>query len=287
MNAIPRPSHAVAPQPPRTATLLERLQALAQCPRAEGYACITARREHGALAVDVAQPTIAIVLQGAKRVRGAGEALAFAPGDLFLMARRCRLDVVNIPDPRTGLYLTLGVPLCEEAIAAARLLWREPPQAPGPEIARYPAEAFASELARWIDAIQAGRYTEARLALTALAVSLCRLGHGAILAPPPPDLSRRIREMVAARPDHDWQSHDFERALGLSGATLRRRLAAERTRLRDQIAGARLAAALDLLYTTRWPVKTVAARVGYRSVASFARRFAERYGMEPGRIGNA
>jgi transcriptional regulator GlxA family with amidase domain len=36
-----------------------------------------------------------------------------------------------------------------------------------------------------------------------------------------------------------------------------------------------------------WPVKTVAARVGYRSVASFSRRFSERYGLDPARIGNA
>ncbi|NZD47207.1 AraC family transcriptional regulator [Sphaerotilus sulfidivorans] len=42
---------------------------------------------------------------------------------------------------------------------------------------------------------------------------------------------------------------------------------------------------MQLLYTTRLPVKTVAQRVGYRSVSSFVRRFGERYGVEPSRIG--
>ena len=73
----------------------------------------------------------------------------------------------------------------------------------------------------------------------------------------------------------------------MSGATLRRRLATEQTNLRDVIRAARLACALDLLYTTRWPVKTIAAKVSYRSTPSFVHKFTERYGLEPAQIGNA
>jgi AraC-like DNA-binding protein len=75
--------------------------------------------------------------------------------------------------------------------------------------------------------------------------------------------------------------------LGVSGATLRRRLSVEKTTLRSAVTEARLSCAMELLYTTRWPIKTVAARVGYRSSSTFVRRFTERYGMEPGHIGNA
>ena len=56
--------------------------------------------------------------------------------------------------------------------------------------------------------------------------------------------------------------------------------------LRELIGDARLAQAMQLLYTTRLPLKTVAARVGYRSLSSFSRRFCERYGMDPSAIGN-
>ena len=93
--------------------------------------------------------------------------------------------------------------------------------------------------------------------------------------------------LVAAQPGRDWQSRDFEEHLGISGATLRRRLAGERLGLRELVGDARLAHAMQLLYTTRLPLKTVAARVGYRSLASFNRRFLDRYGMEPSAIGNS
>jgi len=72
----------------------------------------------------------------------------------------------------------------------------------------------------------------------------------------------------------------------MSGATLRRRLAAEGTSLRDVIAEARLSQAFSLLSTTNLPVKTVALRVGYNSASTFSRRFSERYGVEPSRLSN-
>ncbi|MCL6713185.1 helix-turn-helix transcriptional regulator [Pseudomonas sp. R2.Fl] len=277
MNAV------VEPDP----SLLARLGMLVDCARAEGYACITARHEHGAHAVDIDHPCIAIVLRGRKQVRTHAQALEFAPGDLFLIARRCRMDVVNIPDPDSGLYLTVTIPLCEEVLAAARLLWSEPITGRGDDLARLDSADFAPELQHWLASLQAGHYTEARLALAALTVALCRRGHTAMLVPPPPSLAMRIRDLIRAEPARDWQSQHIETALGLSGATLRRRLAGEGTGLREIIAAARLACAMDLLYTTDWPVKTVAARVGYRSVASFSRRFGERYGLDPARIGNA
>ena len=108
-----------------------------------------------------------------------------------------------------------------------------------------------------------------------------------LLLPRPPTLAAQVRRLVAQAPARGWQSADFEQALGTSGATLRRRLADEGTPLREAIAQSRLACALELLYTTRSPVKTVAHRVGYQSVESFARRFRERYGLEATAIGNA
>lgn len=267
--------------------LLLLLIALAECPRADGYACITARREHGVRSLEVERPTVAIVLRGRKQVHAVGQRLAFEAGDLFLMARRCRLDVVNLPDTASGIYQTLTIPLCDEVIAAARLLWTEPVTGEGEDIARLDSFDFRDELLRWMSALQAARYIEARLALAALVVALCRRGHTALLAPPPPSLAAQLRGIIAAQPEREWQSHHFEIALGISGATLRRRLSAERTRLREVIATARLACAMELLYTTRWPVKTVAAKVGYRSATSFSRRFSERYGLDPARIGNA
>ena len=48
----------------------------------------------------------------------------------------------------------------------------------------------------------------------------------------------------------------------------------------------KLARAMYLFYTTTLPIKTVAARVGYRSPDAFVRAFRARYRLDPGDIGN-
>ncbi|WP_372588200.1 helix-turn-helix domain-containing protein [Acidovorax sp. BLS4] len=48
---------------------------------------------------------------------------------------------------------------------------------------------------------------------------------------------------------------------------------------------ARVGQALHLLLTSRLPVKTIAARVGYDSAATFSKRFSERYGLDPAQVG--
>ncbi|RLK57257.1 AraC family transcriptional regulator [Stenotrophomonas rhizophila] len=270
-----------------TTSLLATLASLADCQRADGYACITARREHGASSVEIPQPQFAILLQGRKQVRTAQQSLEFAPGDLFLITRRCRIDVVNIPDPHSGVYLSAIVPMCAEALTAARALWNEPLPQAGDALARLPLAEHGATLLQWRQALEHGHYTEARLALASLALAFCRRGHGSLLVPPEPSVGERIRDLIAAQPERDWQSRDFEAHLGLSGATLRRRLASEQSSVRELITDARLAHAMSLLYTTRLPLKTVAARVGYRSLGSFNKRFAERYGLEPAAIGNS
>ncbi|WP_313319127.1 helix-turn-helix domain-containing protein [Stenotrophomonas sp.] len=269
-----------------TTDLLAQLSSLVDCERAEGYACITARREHGARSVDIPQPQLAILLQGRKQVRTTRQALEFGPGDLFLITRRCRIDVVNSPDPASGLYLSAIVPLCTEVLAAARALWTDALPDAGSAIARLPLLDHGAALLQWRQSLQHGHYTEARLALAALVVAFCRRGHGSLLAAPEPGLGDRIRDLVAAQPEREWQSRDFEAHLGISGATLRRRLAGENLSVRELVTDARLAHAMQLLYTTRLPLKTVAARAGYRSLGSFNKRFSARYGLEAAAIGN-
>lgn len=266
---------------PPASALLAEMASLAGCERAEGYACITARREHGASSVEIPQPQFAILLEGRKQVRTAHQSLEFVPGDILLLTQRCRIDVVNRPDPRSGRYLSAIVPLCAEVLAAARTLWNEELPSAGPVMARLPLAEHGAVLRQWRQSLQDGRYSEARLALATLVLTLCRQGHGNLLLPQAPSLGEQIRDRIAAEPARDWQSRDVEEQFALSGATLRRRLAAEATSLRQLLTEARLAHGMQLLYTTDLPLKTVAARAGYRSAASFSKRFAEQYGLAP------
>lgn len=267
--------------------LLQQLAGLTECGNAEGYTCFTARHSHGLKSVEVEQPAIAIVLRGHKQVSADRLRMRFEPGDMLVMHRRCHLDVENIADLSSAQYLTIAIPFCSEVLDAARLLWQEPADDDGQPFARYKAETFAPWLQQWMTALRAGHYSDARSALAALAVALCRHGHASLVWTPTPSIASQVRELVNADPAREWQSADFESALLMSGATLRRRLAAEHTSLRDVVLNARMAHALQLLSSTRLPVKTVAARVGYRSGSSFARQFSARYGSEPSSIGNS
>jgi hypothetical protein len=230
---------------PAATALLAEMASLAGCGRAEGYACITARREHGASSVEVPQPQFAILLEGRKQVRTAHQSLTFVPGDILLLTQRCRIDVVNTPDPCSG---ATSVPSCRSAPKCwrRRTLWNEELPAPGQAMARLPLIDHGAVLRQWRQSLQDGRYSDARLALASLVLTLCRQGHGNLLLPQAPSLGEQIRDRIAAEPARDWQSRDVEEQFALSGATLRRRLAAEDTSLRQLLTEARLAHGMQL-----------------------------------------
>lgn len=270
----------------RRSTLADELRALA---RQGGLSCACVRsvHQHALKAFDPVTPVIALPLAGTKRARLGGERVEVRPGELFVITGPASLDVENIPDPASGEYLALGVSLDERVIGAAQRLLPERARDPAPRIAGLPIGALEASLLDWTRALERRDEALARHALVGLVLRLHELGLEGIVARRVPRLAAQIRELVAAEPTRPWASSHLEALLGMSGATLRRRLAAEGESLREVIAHARLAHALQLLYTTRLPVKTVAQRSGYASAASFARRFEARYGIEPSRVGSA
>jgi AraC-like DNA-binding protein len=198
-----------------------------------------------------------------------------------------KIDMQNIPDERTGNYVAIAISLCAEAVAAARglLPLQLKSQSERGAIARVSVDALAQELLDWCEAMAGGDEVRARYVLVGILLKLHAWGHTGVLAEPVVTLAARIRIMIAANPGREWSSSDVEAELGMSGATLRRHLAEEGTSLRAVLIDARLSYALSLLLTTRLPVKSVASRVGYASPSSFVKRFAERYGVEPSRVG--
>lgn len=282
-----------APLDPQS-LLLARLAALADdaANRQTPLPCLAVRAActHSIRSAAMDAPGLAIPLRGTKRMKGAGDWFEVQPGQVLLLGQPATVDAQHLLPPDGSRYLGLGVSFPEPVLQAARTLWQKPPSAPQQPLAQLqplPLAPLVPALAHWADALDSGRASALRLALTGLVLQLCELGLDGLLQPTEPTLAARIRAMVAARPARDWRSQELELSLGLSGATLRRRLASEGTSLRQLIADARLAHALELLYATRLPVKTVAQRVGYASASSFVKRFGERYGIEPSRIGEA
>ncbi|EGI77123.1 helix-turn-helix transcriptional regulator [Hylemonella gracilis] len=276
MNAAPTPGQL----------LLARLQELSSLGSALPCLCLRAVHAHHIKAVEVVRPTLIIPLQGTKRCRERGAWMQVQPGHMLLVPGARNLDMENIPDAQGGDYTAIAIGIETPTLEAARqLLQGQASSEPG-HLASVALDDVAMALLHWADTVQQGETVFACHAMVGVVLRLHALGHGGLLAPVTPSLADQIRAMVVAEPARDWSSSDIEQALGLSGATLRRQLAASGTSLRELITGARLAQALTLLQSTRLPVKSVAMRVGYASTASFSKRFAERYGVEPSRVGS-
>lgn len=268
--------------------LLSRLLALSRDETRPPCGCLRAVQGHAIKSAELSEPVLVLPLLGSKRLRDETPWQDVGPGQLMVVPGARRVDMEHRPDRLTGEYVAVGLFVPESVRAAARRLWDRPVPGLAGEVAVLALTAhpeLTEGWRQWALAVEQGRALQADHALLGLVLRLCELGHAGLLAPVELRLAARIHAMVAERPARDWSSDDIERATGLSGATLRRRLADEGTSLRRVLVEARLACALQLLYTTRLPVKTVAQRVGYRSVSSFVRRFGERYGVEPSRIG--
>lgn len=219
-------------------------------------------------------PLILRVDQGRKVIRGAMDAEVFA-GSLALMPAGLALDVENHPAAE-GPYRATGL-LIPASVAAPRgragRMQTDDPRA---------LQAFdrALELARRAAVPQAIRdhaVAEVLLWLESLGLRLPELGPG--LGPEP--VALRVRVLAGQDLSRDWPAPEVARLLGMSEATLRRRLAAEATGLAALMTDLRMNRALGLLQATDLPVGVIAAEVGYASASRFAMRFRARFGLSP------
>lgn len=251
------------------------------------YLCICARNKHGLTNVKVDSLQLGILLHGQKELKVNAQHLKFSVGDMIVMKPGAMMDAINIPDSETGMYLTIVVPICDEVIQAAKLIWGQSITDKTERVLKFSIHDFEAQLFEWSSALNTNNSAQARLCILAILMQLCHQGFADVLIPPSPSLSATIHKWVLSDPQRDWQSRDFEMELGLSGATLRRKLASEKTSLREIVTKARLANAITLLYSTKLPIKTVAAKSGYQSASAFRERFTHYYGVDPTVICNA
>jgi AraC-like DNA-binding protein len=106
-----------------------------------------------------------------------------------------------------------------------------------------------------------------------------------LVAAPPPTLHRDLRALLAsARPTADLAITDAARRLGVSRATLARRLAREGTSFQEVKDDVRRDHAIGLLSGTKLPLADIAARLGFSAPSAFQRAFREWTGLAPGRF---
>ncbi|WP_394829660.1 AraC family transcriptional regulator [Pendulispora albinea] len=289
------------------ARVLERLAALGEMATLRGAASTAAVPGARLLAyacgareridrVEVHSSWLIFVLEGHKRIdRKASHVLR--AGDAYLLPQGVPMGVTNVPDGASRRYRSLGVEIPGDAHALVR---RHHPN-------------LVRDAGAWLtDAHRMGRTLRASLAALQALAHVCetfldpaahpRLLHhrieGLLLAllmdeaTPRASVARAqaatnvahaVRNLVRGAPDVAWPAAGVARSLGVSAATLRRRLAAEGTTLRALVLEERLELARVLLCDGRLGVTEIALRCGYTSPGKFTRQFVRRFGMSPSR----
>jgi AraC-like DNA-binding protein len=236
-------------------------------------------------------PWIVLVLEGRKRLEEERPRTVEA-GDAVLFATRTPLTVTNVPDPDSGHYHALCLEVTGEARA---LLERHHPDLGGTLAGWFgprscvvrpgvPAlQAFEHVCETILTPAAHPRLLHHQLEgfLLALLIEADPHARAVPAAQARTDLVMAVRNLVAERLEATWDGGSVARRLGLSPATLRRRLASEGTSLRSLLLHLRMSLARTLLSDGRATVAEVALRCGYESPAKFSRQFARWSGTLP------
>lgn len=261
--------------------LHESLVALARADIERDYLCIRAKKQHGLSNIQVNQLQMGIILHGEKQLNSPLVQMNLNSGDIIFMKPDTLIDATNIPEQYSGEYLSILVPICDEVIQATQMIWAKPILDKSSDVLKFTIADFSTELTEWQSALFQHDLAKARLCIASILLKLCQNGFADVLLLPPPKLAKIIYQWVFEDPQHNWLSSEIEMKLGISSATLRRKLSAEGTSLREVITQARLAKAIELLYSNKLPMKTIAAKSGYQSLEAFRERFIKRYGFDP------
>ncbi len=245
-----------------------------------------ARRTETIQSIHMPVAGLLVVLEGIKKLGWAGRTFTYSPGQAFALPTGASVDVVNEPDPRSGVYRALFLGFSTELLTEARRRWSalaaghvaEDPTVPiGPVLASailHTSEALAGDIA------VSRRVTEQRI----LEVLLLMAESGA--APLRPDIksgsiSDAVRSLVRDRPGHSWSAASIAAELYKSEPTMRRMLRQDGTSFRQIVADERMRAARLVLLSGRSTVAEAAVVAGYDSLSHFSKRFHETFGCLP------
>ncbi len=245
-----------------------------------------ARRTETIQSIHMPVAGLLVVLEGIKKLGWSGQTFTYSPGQAFAVPTGAHVDVVNEPDPRSGVYRALFLGFSTDLLTEARRRWSalaaghvavDPTVTIGPALASailHTSEALAGDIA------VSQRVTEQRI----LEVLLLMAEAGA--APLRPDIksasiSDVVRSLVRDRPGHDWSAASIASELCKSEATMRRMLRQAGTSFRQIVADERMRAARRVLLSGKSTVAQAAVVAGYDSLSHFSKRFHDTYGCAP------
>ena len=232
-----------------------------------------------------AQPMIVRVLHGRKTLRYAGGEFTATAGQWLLIAGGQSFDVLNEPDGAQG-YRSEWLMLGDEWVAQ---FFAQHPSRETLDLARVlrPDAAWDEAFLRVVQGVQT-RLPETVLAARTMELLAWLAQAGAVFNPHSAQpVSKQIHQLIARDTTINWRIRDVAQRLGMSEATLRRRLANEGASFRELSGSVKMMRALTLLQTSPLGVAQVAYAVGYESPARFAAKFRAHFGCTPSDVRKA
>jgi AraC-like DNA-binding protein len=238
---------------------------------------IYSRRRQRIAAAPFGELSVVRILSGYKRIEDGEHRAEIAAGRYLVVAPGQLLNVENVPPP--------GEAYRASCLSIAAGLLHAPATAASPAPRRWTELAPSAALDQAFAHAEQGLRDElpdvllqhrVRELIEALAWS----GFTPVLREGQPT-AECVRMLLAAAPGQDWRAEDVAARLAMSPATLRRKLAAERSGFREVLEEVRLSHALALVTGGTQPLKWVAMACGYLSASRFAERFRERFGCLP------
>jgi AraC-like DNA-binding protein len=234
----------------------------------------------------VTAPGLIIVIEGRKEVVSGAQKRIYGPGSAFVLRAGSRIDVVNEPDAKTGVYRALFLHFSRELMIEAARLWpalRSVPLTDDPSVVI--DKTLCSALINVSEAIESGLAVSRRVVdHRVLEILLILVERGAFPLRPKymeNSVAEAVRLLIRHRLDHPWTAAAIAHELSISPATLRRRLRNEGQSLRGLLRAERMKGAHLILSERHANVGEAVAAAGYASRSHFTRRFREAFGRPP------
>ena len=215
------------------------------------------------------QLSIVAILEGSKEILSMGRHRRFAAGTVIVLPAGWSGDVVNDPDPQSGIYRAIFITFPDQL--ARRATKAFPPAHVASQIDLPLDSLLAAAVHHAGEGIATGGMPTALIEHRLLEV-LMVLGMRGALPGSLETTADAVRALVRWQPDRPWTADLIATELGTSNATLRRRLSREGASLRDVLASERIALATTLLAEDGLSLREAALATGYRSPRRFAGR---------------
>ncbi|HPY40065.1 MAG TPA: helix-turn-helix transcriptional regulator [Thiolinea sp.] len=247
----------------------------------------SARQKQAIHQVPILSPTLLIVRQGEKRVYTGQEQLSLMPEHATILPAGITPLMENLPD--NGLYFAdLFVPPRAWLLRFREQYGHLLPPLPM-QHARFKTDLALEQALEACKARVASdepwQLARLELAWAQALLELVRLtvASSFFIASNQP-LADHLRDLINFAPSQDWQAEKLAHQLGMSSATLRRRLQAENTSFTNLLQEVRMARALGLVITTAQAISDIAAQCGYESLASFSQAFKRHFEISPSEL---